>query len=429
MTKSTSSAKIVYVLLDGVGDLPHKDLNNLTPLDAAQTPNLDRLAQNGCMGRTITVREGIAPQSDVAVFSMLGYSFENDHYVGRGVVEAIGCDIEFHNGDLALRGNFATIDAHSRIIDRRAGRNIAAYEAESICRTLTERLKFDSPGISCVIKPTIAHRLIVRFSHKNFRFSDKITNTDPAYSKIQGIGVVNQTAEEIRLVESQPEDSSKAAIVSAKTVNEFSNQVVNVLKDHPINERRKKAGKPIINAVLLRDAGNKLPRLEPISTKYNLETAAVVDMPVEIGISRILGMEILQVKESNDYKTKALVVAEKLRNTGCCVYIHLKGPDEFGHDGDAIGKKKSIEEIDRSFFGSLRDYLSAEMEPLIIVSADHSTPCIKKAHSADPVPVLFSGRKVKKDGSKRFTEKYGLIGSLGQLKGSTVLEIALSSIN
>ncbi len=116
--------KMVYVLLDGIGDLPHPSLNDLTPLEAAFTPNLDALARNGAMGRVISVGKGIAPQSDIAVFNMLGYSFKDGSYVGRGVIESIGCNIDFRDGDLALRGNFATVDDRLRIVDRRAGRVI-----------------------------------------------------------------------------------------------------------------------------------------------------------------------------------------------------------------------------------------------------------------------------------------------------------------
>jgi 2,3-bisphosphoglycerate-independent phosphoglycerate mutase len=428
MINITPGVKIVYILLDGVSDLPHKDLGNLTPLDAAHTPNMDRLAQNGCMGESVTVKEGLAPQSDIAVFNMLGYSFEKSDYVGRGVVETIGCDIDFQNGDLAVRGNFATIDDELRIIDRRAGRNITAAEAHGICKTLTERITFSDPEISCVIEPTIAHRLVIRFRHNRLAFSEKITNTDPAYLKINGIGVVNQSLEEMHIVESQPEDGTQAALLSAKTINEFSNQVLNITKSHPVNANRKKEGKPLINAILLRDSGNKLPEVEPIKKRYNLATAAVVDMPVEIGISRILGMKVLPVTETNDYRAKASIISDNFPSTDC-IYVHLKGPDEFGHDGDPLGKKKSIEDIDRSFFGPLLDKLNADVDPFVIISADHSTPCVKKAHSADPVPVLFSGSRIKKDGSKRFTEKYGAAGSLGRLMGSCVLSAALESLN
>jgi 2,3-bisphosphoglycerate-independent phosphoglycerate mutase len=137
-----SNVKIIYVLLDGVGDLPHPSLNDLTPLDAAYTPNMDSLARNGCMGQVISVGKGIAPQSDIAVFNMLGYSFKEGNYVGRGVIESIGCNVDFHNGDLALRGNFATVDRTLQIIDRRAGRNISKEEALSICKTLRQKIRF-----------------------------------------------------------------------------------------------------------------------------------------------------------------------------------------------------------------------------------------------------------------------------------------------
>jgi 2,3-bisphosphoglycerate-independent phosphoglycerate mutase len=134
--------RLVYVLLDGIGDLPHPSLNDLTPLEAAYTPNLDVLARNGSMGRVISVGKGIAPQSDIAVFNMLGYSFKDNSYVGRGVIESIGCNIDFREGDLALRGNFATVDDNLKVLDRRAGRVISSEEAKSVCKTLSDNIRF-----------------------------------------------------------------------------------------------------------------------------------------------------------------------------------------------------------------------------------------------------------------------------------------------
>ena len=121
---SPAPSKAIYVLLDGVGDLPHPSLEGLTPLEAARTPWLDRLTSNGCLGSVVSVGKGIAPQSDIAVFNMLGYDFKDVGYPGRGVVEALGMGIDFKNGDLVLRGNFATIDKQGNITDRRAGRVI-----------------------------------------------------------------------------------------------------------------------------------------------------------------------------------------------------------------------------------------------------------------------------------------------------------------
>ncbi|MGC1928203.1 MAG: alkaline phosphatase family protein [Candidatus Nitrosopolaris sp.] len=418
--------KIVYVLIDGVSDLPNPNLNELTPLDAAYTPNMDYLAKKGCMGEAITVGEGIAPQSDIAVFNMLGYSFRDVSYVGRGVIESIGSDIDFRDGDLALRGNFATVDDKLQIIDRRAGRNVQQAEANDICRTLVEEMKFSDSGVSFVIKPTISHRVCVRFRHATLKFSDKITNTDPAYEKVDGMGIAKANLENVHLEKSYAEEPTESAAAAAKTVNEFSEQVMKLLRDHPINKRRVSSGKTPINAILLRDSGNTIPKLQSISKKYNMKIASIVDMPVEIGISKVLDMKTLHAG-SNDYERKAVVAVDNLEhNDG--IYVHLKGPDEFGHDGDARGKKRSIEDIDRLFFGTLRKRLKSEGQ-IIVISADHSTPCVKKAHSADPVPVLFSGNMVKKDTSTRFTEKYASKGSMGRMMGSTVLRTALDMIN
>lgn len=424
--KNRISPKIVYVLLDGVADLPDPRLGGLTPLAAARTPNMDSLAKNGCMGEVTTVGEGIAPQSDIAVFNMLGYNFRDQKYVGRGVIESIGSNIRFRDGDLALRGNFATVDNMLQIIDRRAGRDIQQAEAAEICKTLKRKIMFSDKDVSVVIKPTIAHRVCVRFRHAKIKFSEKITNTDPAYERINGMGIASTSQENMHIDKSYPEESTESADAAARFVNEFSEQVIRLLEDHPVNKNRVKLGKKPVNAILLRDAGNTLPKLEHIGKKYRLDIASIVDMPVEIGISKVLKMSTLRAGEISDYETKATVVAENLDHHDG-IYVHLKGPDEFGHDGDAIGKKRSIEEIDRSFFGSLRRKVSLE-KATIVISSDHSTPCIAKAHSANPVPVLFSGKSVRRDGSARFTEKYASEGSIGHLMGSVVLKTALEMV-
>ena len=134
---NNSDVHMVYVLLDGVGDLPHPDLDGKTPLEAANTPILDKIAKNGSIGEVISVGKGIAPESDIAVFNMLGYKFHHSDYVGRGVIEAIGVGIDFKDGDLALRGNFSTLNDEGVIIDRRAGRQI---EKEDL-KILQKRLK------------------------------------------------------------------------------------------------------------------------------------------------------------------------------------------------------------------------------------------------------------------------------------------------
>jgi 2,3-bisphosphoglycerate-independent phosphoglycerate mutase len=418
----SSNIKIVYILLDGVGDLPHPSLNNLTPLEAAHTPYLDSLSRNGCMGQVITVGKGIAPQSDIAVFNMLGYSFNDGNYVGRGVIESIGCDIDFKEGDLAMRGNFATVDDNLQIIDRRAGRIISKEEAVSICKTLNEKIQFSDKSASVVIEPTIAHRVTIRFRHDKIKLSERITNTDPAYDRINGMGIAKPTTADLHIAISEPQENTVAAKTAAKLVNEFTSQVAKLLRSHPINDARSKIGKKPINAILARDSGSRYPDVEPINRKYGIDVACIVDMPVEIGISKVLGMTAFKAGDVNDYEEKATVAADNLEKFNI-IYVHIKGPDEFGHDGNAKGKKENIEDIDRRFFATLIKKLKVD-DPTIVISADHSTPCVKKGHSDDPVPVLISGNKIKTDKTLRFTEKYASKGSIGLLMGADVLSTA-----
>jgi 2,3-bisphosphoglycerate-independent phosphoglycerate mutase len=423
---NTGNLKLIYVLLDGIGDLPNPLLGNLTPLEVARTPNLDKLASNGCMGNVISVGKGIAPQSDIAVFNMLGYTFKNGGYVGRGVIESIGCNIDFHEGDLALRGNFATVTEDLHLVDRRAGRQITRQEAEAICETLRDRIIFTDKDASVVIEPTVSHRVIIRLRHTTLKLSENITNTDPAYDKINGIGIAKATSDEMVMQKSIAQDETQNSKLAATLVNEFTDQAIRLLKHHPINEERIKTGKSPMNAILLRDPGSRFPKIDPIGKKYSVKVASLVDMPVEIGISKVLDMKAFEAGGINDYEQKAALSARIIEDFDI-LYVHIKGPDEFGHDGDAKGKTKNVEEIDSRFFGNLLNSLKVD-DTTIVISGDHSTPCINKAHSDDPVPLLISGERAMKDNSARFTESYASRGKLGLLMGASVLDTAINMV-
>ncbi|HEY0579663.1 MAG TPA: alkaline phosphatase family protein [Candidatus Nitrosocosmicus sp.] len=417
----------MYVLLDGIGDLPCPDLNNLTPLEAANTPNLDIIAQNGISGEVTSVGKGIAPQSDIAVFNMLGYNFKDNNYVGRGVVECLGCNIDFKEGDLALRGNFATIDSNKKIIDRRAGRIISKDDASEICDIINKNVTIDN--IEIFVKPTIGHRVILHFRKKNCNLGENITNTDPAYDKINGIGVAKSNSEnEIYVINSKYHNKESKS--SAEIVNTFSDQVIKLLNDCEVNKRRIIKGLLPINCILLRDAGNRYPRIQSINDKYQLNFASLVDMPVEIGISKILGMASYECGGPSDYELKAKTLLNILKDHEF-FYVHIKGPDEFGHDGDAKGKKKNIEEIDERFFKPLQEGFSKlkNMEVCYIISGDHSTPCIKKAHTDDPIPLLVSGKNIANDSTSRFTEIYSSKGNMGKILGYEVIDCSLNVLN
>ncbi|MBC8251090.1 MAG: 2,3-bisphosphoglycerate-independent phosphoglycerate mutase [Candidatus Nitrosopelagicus sp.] len=420
-----SQIKIVYVLLDGVGDLPHPDIQNKTPLQAAKTPNMDKLAKNGKMGEVISVGKGIAPESDIAVFNMLGYKFHHVDYAGRGVIEAIGTGIDFKDGDLALRGNFSTLDEKGIIIDRRAGRNIEREDAKAVSEEIEQKLKFSDPLASVVVVPTIGHRVIVRIRNEH-PLSPNITNTDPAYSRVDGMGVAKAVGDFLKIERCLPLDETDTAKLSANLVNEFTKRSLEILKESEVNRKRGSKGKKLLNSILLRDAGNKYPKVETINEKYSMNFSCIVDMPVEIGISNVLEMKAYSAGGLTDYEEKATVAAKSME-TENAIYVHLKGPDEFGHDGNAIGKMKNIEEIDERFFGTLLKNIDTN-KICVMISADHSTPCINKGHSDDPVPVLISGDKITNDGSERFTEEFAKKGEIGLLEGAQVVNKALEII-
>ena len=413
-------------MLDGVGDLPHPDLKGKTPLEAAVTPNLDKLTKNGIMGEVISVGKGIAPESDIAVFNMLGYKFQHDDYVGRGVIEAIGVGTDFKDGDLALRGNFATLNDDQVIIDRRAGRSIEREDALEIAKEIEENSRFSVPGTTVVVAPTIGHRVTVRIRSEGKLLSSNITNTDPAYSRVSGMGIAKAVTDFMKIEKCLPLDELENSEITAKLVNEFTEQSLSIMKTSQVNHRRKEKNKKLLNSILLRDAGNRYPNVTPINEMYSMNFSCIVDMPVELGISEVLKMKAFSAGGLTDYEEKARVAA-KAMETQNAIYVHLKGPDEFGHDGDAMGKMKNIEEIDRRFFGTLLDNIDSK-KVAVMVSADHSTPCINKGHSDDPVPVLVSGDQIEKDSTERYTEAEAKKGKIGMLEGSQVVKTGLELI-
>ena len=421
-----SDVHMIYVLLDGVGDLPHPDLNGKTPLEAANTPILDKIASNGSIGEVISVGKGIAPESDIAVFNMLGYKFKHEGYAGRGVIESVGVGIDFKDGDLALRGNFSTLDDEAIIIDRRAGRHIEKEDADGVAKEIEEKIKFSNPDTSVVVSPTIGHRVIVRIRTDSKKLSSKITNTDPAYSNIGGMGVAKAVGDYLKIEKCLPLEDNEDSKFTANLVNEFSEQAIKILKESEINKKRKEQGKKQLSCILLRDAGNKIPNVVPINEKHEMQFSCIVDMPVELGIADILKMKTFEAGGLTDYEEKARVAA-KAMETQNSIYVHLKGPDEFGHDGDAIGKMKNIEEIDQRFFKTLLENIDSS-KVAIIISADHSTPCINKGHSDDPVPVVVSGDFVRNDGTTRMTEEQAKKGSIGLIQGAEVVPKSIELI-
>jgi len=414
--------KLIYVVIDGMGDLPIEELGNKTPLEAAETPNMDFLAKRGKTGLMYTVRKGIAPESDVAVISILGYD-PFKYGTGRGILEAFGAGLTVKDGDLALRCNFATMDQENKIIDRRVGRDLTTEEATSLSKAINDEVKLKAYSVSFEFRNTIGHRAVLVMRSEKKPLSSKITNTDPAYLKVEGLGIAKAEAKMV-LKKCKPMDETEEAKISAKLVNEFVRKSHVVLNKHEINKKRLANGKLKANVVLTRDAGHLLPNFFNINDRYGLRFVCLADMPIERGISKLAGMNLVDLPPPSDKLEKDCILrVKKLLDVlplYDCFYIHIKGPDEPGHDGKADLKTKLIAIVDKYFFGKLLPKIKLE-DYILCVTADHSTPCKLKAHSDDPVPLLISGDKIEGDQVTKFSERECEKGSLGTLESGTEL--------
>ncbi len=409
--------KLLYIVIDGMGDLPNKDLGERTPLEVAKTPNLDVLAKNGQTGLMYSVRKGVAPESDVAVISLLGYD-PFKYSTGRGIIEAVGACIALKDGDLALRCNFATLGKDKEILDRRVARSLSTEEAVKLSKAANTEVKLTSHAATFEFRNTLGHRAVLVIRHKGKPLSGKISNTDPAYSIVNGLGVA-EIKVDMHLKTCEPMDSSPEAKVSADLVNEFTEKTHALWENHPINVKRAAEGKLKANVVLSRDAGSQLPHFFSINKRYGVDFAALADMHAESGIAKLAGMESsLLPPPSGDLEKDCEIRVQRLLEAlpnHDCFYIHLKGPDEPGHDGNCRRKTEIISAIDRYFFGKLLPQLDIK-NVLFCITADHATPCILKVHSDTPVPVIISGVGVADDRAAKFSEKNCAEGSLGTIE-------------
>lgn len=416
---------LLYVLLDGLGDRPVHAFNGKTPLEAAKRPFMNAIAKKGRSGVVYTVGKGIAPESDVAVISMLGYD-PHKSYTGRGPIEVFGSGMRMENGDLAVRCNFATFGEGFEILDRRCGRSLTTGEARVLAEAVNREVRLESHPAEFEFRSTVGHRGVLLIKSKGGSLSGNISNTDPAYLKRGGLGIALEKFEN-RVQQAVPLDNTEEARRAADLLNEFTAKSYEVLDRDPLNREREANGKPPANGILSRDAGSSLPGFTPVRELYGMEFAAMVEMPVERGIALLSGMEAVALPDptgeiASDYARRAELANRLLESYGG-VYIHIKGPDEPAHDGDCAAKRRSIELIDEHFFGNLKLDLG---RTVIVVTADHSTPCSLRAHSDDPVPLIVAGGGISPDGTAEFGERAARKGSLGEIQGSELLRKVVS---
>jgi 2,3-bisphosphoglycerate-independent phosphoglycerate mutase len=409
--------KKIVVVIDGLGDLPNEKLGNKTPLEFANTPNIDELSKKSNLGYMYTVSEDYAPESDSAVVAILG----NDSNISsRGEFEALGLGIKTKRGDLVLRANFGTVEnlKTRKIIDRRAGRTLTTNEAKQLANAINKNVKLP---VKFKFFPSVQHRGVLVFYGG---FSDNVTNTDTYVHDNGKISVKD------RFDWSQALDDEDNSEFAVNLINSFVDQSFKILESHPINKIRVQRGLMPANIILTRDAGVEKPNL----LKFK-NSMAIVNMPLEKGICKLAGMEIFSksypvmkkydvyenleigLKEMANFAVKTL--KKKGKQYQFC-YIHFKETDVPGHDNKPLEKKAFIELLDKSFFSFLKDYVQKEKIKLII-TADHSTPCKYKTHTSDSVPVLFYSPDKMGEG-RIFTEAESKQGNLGKIYGKNLLK-------
>jgi len=382
--------KILLIIIDGLGDRPIPQLKNKTPLEAAKTPNLDWLAKKGVSGlmESFLFPRDKYPTSAGAHIALFGYL---DCFLRRGPYEVTGIGMKMREEDIAFRGNFATVGSNFRVIDRRAGR--ITY-TKPLIKSLSG-IKIE--GVKFLIKESYGHRVGLIMRGKGL--SSNISKGDPKKVGVKAKKII-------------PLDKSREAEFTAEVLNKFLEKAHKILKEHPLNKKRKKQELLPANYLLVRGAG-KFKKVPSFKKRYDLKACCIAGGGLYKGIAKILGMDLIKVKGATGFantnlKGKILAAKDALKKYDF-IFLHIKATDTFSHDGDFVGKKEFIEKIDKN----IKPLLNLK-NTLIIVTADHSTCCNLKRHCLEPIPILIYGKG--QDSVKEFSEKACPKGKFGQIK-------------
>jgi 2,3-bisphosphoglycerate-independent phosphoglycerate mutase len=380
----TSPSKIMLLIIDGVGGLPHPKTGK-TELELARKPNLNRIARDSLCGLIDPVGPGITPGSAPGHLAIFGYD-PVKYNVGRGVVEALGIDLELKPDDIAARGNFCTVDDKEIITDRRAGR-LSTDKNTELCRLLNN-IAIDGAEIS--VLPVKEHRFVLILRGK--ALSPELADSDP-----QQTGLAPKKIEAL----------SPQAQRTAEIVNEFVSQA-----------RSRLQHEPSANMVLLRGFSRR-PDIPSIPEIYKLKPAAIATYPMYRGLARLVGMQILPGGESI---TEQLNSLRRYYTDYDFFFIHFKTTDARGEDGDFQAKVQAIEELDNALPG----LLSLDPEVLII-TGDHSTPATLAAHSWHSVPFMLKSKWCRPDNVAEFSERACLAGGMGRFPSTEIMPLAMAN--
>jgi 2,3-bisphosphoglycerate-independent phosphoglycerate mutase len=379
-----TSSKIVMLVLDGLGGLPHPHTGK-TELESAKTPNMDKLAENSICGLCHPISPGITAGSGPGHLALFGYN-SLDFQIGRGILEAMGIDFPVTNNDVAARGNFCTVDNNGIITDRRAGR-ITTEKCIQLCKLLSSiKIK----DVELFVLPVREHRFMLVM--RNTNLSPDISDTDPQQT---GKAALKCNAR------------NSGAQFTADVINDFMGQAAYILKDrHPAN------------MVLLRGFSG-LPDIPTYDELFKLNALAIATYPMYRGLAKLVGMNICKPPADLDESISRL--ADNYAEYDY-FFIHVKYTDSAGEDGDFPRKVAVIENVD-----SLLPRITELKPDVLMISGDHSTPAILKSHSWHPVPFLLYSKYCRKDGVKQFHEAACLSGGLGIFQSVDIMPLAMAN--
>ena len=379
-----SPSKITFLVIDGLGGLPHPKTGK-TELETAKTPNLDQLATKSLCGLIDPISPGITPGSTPGHLALFGYD-PVKHNMGRGVVEAMGIGFDLKANDVAVRGNFCTVDKDGLITDRRAGR-ISTEKCAELCQLLNG-LTID--GVKLSVQPVSEHRFVIIFRGKGL--DPAVSDSDP-----QQLGVAPKTVTAL----------NPKAKLTATVADKFVEQSKTILAEHSP-----------ANMLLLRGFSQK-PNLPTMSEIYKLKPACLAGYPMYRGLAELVGMQLL---DSGTALTDEIAVMKEKYASYDFFYLHVKKTDSAGEDGDLELKVKLIEEADKAL-----PALTALNPDVIVVTGDHSTPAVLKGHSWHPLPIALYSQWCRPDSVGKFSEKACTAGGLGHLPATQVMPLAMAN--
>jgi 2,3-bisphosphoglycerate-independent phosphoglycerate mutase len=409
------SRKCIMILLDGVGDRSYPAFGDRTPLQAAETPFLDRIAREGASGLFHAAAVGQALPSENAHFAMFGYDM--DAFPGRGALEALGAGIALNAGQVAVLAHFVTVDRLSdgTLVLKDGQPKVAAEEVQALIQTMG---RFSADGVDVHLHPVHGHRGILTLAGTVAPF---FTDSDPM-KKDRALAAIQPWVTHA---------GDPAARNAARALGAYLEWVYRTARNHPVNAARRTAGRPLLNGLVTQRAG-RLKQVTPFSEACGLRGVSIASGIVYHGLAAYLGMDVRKVADTRhpgDDLARRLKTAMALLPEYDFIHVHTKAPDEAAHTKDPVAKCRVIESLDQGI-GTILDDLLAEPELLIVVAADHSTPSSGPlVHSGEPVPLVFHGPGIRRDLVEHFDEIRAAGGALGFVRGKELMYLIINHLD